>query len=166
MTPSILPRNDEIPAEEFRDFHSTLNIFSDSGDFKSLDDALLEKFDIKEYSNIEQRHKFVAEQSYKVSDLWPTPLYLLTKRQKKCRTCMKILVKQPNNLASTSQSDRMAFLLRDIVPKITIYRFSKYQEGQPMEVQLKFLNLNDSLSNITLKPLAQSDVLLHIVSIV
>ena len=35
-----------------------------------------------------------------------------------------------------SQSDVLTFLLRDIVPKITIYRFNlaKYQEGHPIEV--------------------------------
>jgi len=44
---------------------------------------------------------------------------------------MKILVKQGRDPTMSSQSDILAFLLRDIVPKITIYRFNfpKYQEG-------------------------------------
>lgn len=33
-------------------------------------------------------------------------------------------------------------MLRDFAPKVTIYRFGKYQEGQPLEVQLKFDNQN------------------------
>ena len=66
----------------------------------------------------------------------PAPLYMLTKRSKKCKTCPKILVKQVKDPTQIAQSDVLAFLLRDLVPKITIYRFnlSKYTEGQPIEV--------------------------------
>lgn len=85
-----------------------------------------------------------------MKDLIPAPLYLLTKRQKKCKTCGKILVKQGKDPTMSTQSDVLTFLLRDIVPKITIYRFNfaKYQEGQPVEIQIKFLNMNDSFAMI------------------
>jgi hypothetical protein len=53
---------------------------------------------------------------------------------------MKILVKQGKDPFTSSSGDSVTFLLREIVPKITIYRFSKYVDGQPIEVQLKFLN--------------------------
>jgi hypothetical protein len=86
----------------------------------------------------------------KVKDLLPSSHYLLTKRLKKCKTCTKILVKQGKDPFNSNPSDSINFLLRDIVPKITIYRFSPYQEGKPYEVQLKFLNFNDSIAKITL----------------
>jgi len=82
--------------------------------------------------------------------LLPSPHYLLTKRLKKCKTCTKILVKQGKDPFMSNQSESITFLLRDIVPKITIYRYSQYNEGRPLEVQLKFLNINDSVSKITL----------------
>ena len=101
-----------------------------------LDDALNDKFDINESSTLTQRLKCIPNQSHKVKDLIPAPLFLLTKKQKKCKTCNKILVKQGKDPTMNSQSDVLTFLLRDIVPKITIYRFNlaKYQEGQPIEV--------------------------------
>jgi hypothetical protein len=62
--------------------------------FKSLDDALTEKFDINEFSTLPQRLRNVTNQVLKAKDLLPSPHYLLTKRLKKCKTCTKILVKQ------------------------------------------------------------------------
>ena len=122
-----------------------------------LDDALNDKFDINESSTLTQRLKCIPNQSHKVKDLIPAPLFLLTKKQKKCKTCNKILVKQGKDPTMNSQSDVLTFLLRDIVPKITIYRFNlaKYQDGQPIEVQAKFLNQNDSDATIQLFPLSK-----------
>ncbi len=91
----------------------------------------------------------MTNQVHRVKDLLPAPHYLLTKRLKKCKTCAKILVKQGKDPFNSSQSDSINFLLRDIVPKITIYRYLAYQEGRPLEVQLKFLNLNDSVAKIS-----------------
>jgi hypothetical protein len=85
----------------------------------------------------------------KVKDLLPSSHYLLTKRIKKCKTCTKILVKQGKDPFNSNPSDSINFLLRDIVPKITIYRFDTHQEGKPLGVQLKFLNLNDSTAKLT-----------------
>lgn len=48
--------------------------------YKSLDEALTEKFDINEFTSMNQRLKNVPNQSHKVKDLIPAPLYLLTKR--------------------------------------------------------------------------------------
>lgn len=105
-----------------------------SKSYKSLDDALSEKFDINEFATLNQRLKNVTNQVLKVKDLLPAPHYLLTKRLKKCKACAKILVKQGKDPFNSNHSDSINFLLRDIVPKITIYRFAPYQEGRPLEV--------------------------------
>jgi hypothetical protein len=125
-------KNEELPPEEFEDFLTQLD--KQTQPYKSLDDALAEKFDINEVTTIQQRLKNVPQQSYRVKDLGPAPLYLLTKRHKKCKTCSKILVKQSKDPSVSSTADSVAFLLRDIVPRITIYRFSKYTDGQPLDI--------------------------------
>jgi hypothetical protein len=70
----------------------------------------------------------------KIKDLIPSSHYLLTKRIKKCKTCSKILVKQGKDPFNSNPSDSINFLLRDIVPKITIYRYDTHQEGKPLGV--------------------------------
>ena len=67
---------------------------------------------------------------------------------------MKILVK-PGKDPLKSNYDGVTFLLRDIIPRITIYRYSKYIEGQPIEFQIKFLNMNDSQAKVLLTPITQ-----------
>ncbi len=121
--------------------------------FKSLDEALSENFDINDFSTLPQRLKNVTNQVIKVKDLLPSSHFLLTKRLKKCKTCTKILVKQSRDPNSSSQSETVNFLLRDIVPKVTVYRHTNYQEGKPVDIQLKFLNYNDSAAKIVLSQL-------------
>jgi hypothetical protein len=126
------------------------------GSFKSLSEALSDSFDINEVSTLTQRLKNVPLQPFRVKDMQPLPLFLLTKRQKKCKTCSKILVKPSKDIKSSS-IDCVTFLLRDSAPKVTIYRFGKYQEGQPVEVQLKFDNMNDSESRVQLLWIEEED---------
>jgi len=63
--------------------------YLDDDTFSSLDDALNEPFEINDYSNLKQRFKNVLLQPRNMSDLYPAPLYLLTKRIKRCKTCTK-----------------------------------------------------------------------------
>lgn len=140
-------KTDDLPPDEFNDCLNQLDSFVNpkDGSFKSLSDALSENFNINEVSTLNQRLKSVPLQPYRVKDMHPVPLFLLTKRQKKCKTCSKILVKPSKDMKSAN-IDSVTFLLRDSAPKVTIYRFGKYQEGQPVEVQLKFDNMSESTS--------------------
>ena len=88
---------------------------------------------------------------------------LLTQRQKKCKTCTKIIVKPKKN-PFESTTDNITFLLRTIVPKLTIYRFERYQEGKPVMVQIKFLNNNDSPAKVILNQMENDDDLAKITS--
>lgn len=77
--------NDDIPAEEFDDFLNNMDKLpkepqDGAKPFKSLEEALTEKFDINEFTSMSQRLKNVPNQSHRVKDLIPAPLYLLTKR--------------------------------------------------------------------------------------
>ena len=102
-------------------------------------------------------------QKLKLSDVHPIPLNLLTQRQKKCKTCTKIIVKPKKN-PFESTTDNITFLLRTIVPKLTIYRFERYQEGKPVMVQIKFLNNNDSPAKVILNQMENDDDLAKITS--
>eukprot|EP00352_Strombidinopsis_acuminata_P005382 CAMPEP_0176355840 /NCGR_PEP_ID=MMETSP0126-20121128/13581_1 /TAXON_ID=141414 ORGANISM="Strombidinopsis acuminatum, Strain SPMC142" /NCGR_SAMPLE_ID=MMETSP0126 /ASSEMBLY_ACC=CAM_ASM_000229 /LENGTH=106 /DNA_ID=CAMNT_0017708661 /DNA_START=1182 /DNA_END=1502 /DNA_ORIENTATION=- len=63
--------------------------YEDDTNFPSLDDALNEKFEINDYSTLKQRFKNILLQPRRMADLYPAPLYLLTKRVKRCKTCTK-----------------------------------------------------------------------------
>ena len=54
-------KNDDLPPEEFKDFLSSLDklITEEGKGFKSLDEAMQEKFDINEVTTLAQRHKNV-----------------------------------------------------------------------------------------------------------
>ena len=121
-------KTDDMPPEEFSDALNKLDalVNPQDGSFKSLSDALSEPFDIGEVSTLTQRLKNLPLQPYRTKDMHALPLFLLTKRLKKCKTCLKILVKPSKDLKN-SNNDGINFLLRDIAPKVTIYRFGKYQ---------------------------------------
>ena len=78
-------------------------------------------------------------------DLFPSPLYLLTKRTKRCKTCTKFVVK-PNINPTSNEQLKVDFQLIYHVPKVTIYRIGKYVDGQPLEVLLKISNPNMSVA--------------------
>jgi hypothetical protein len=56
-----------------------------------------------------------------MKDLYPAPFQLLTKREKKCKECSKVIIK-PN----INPTIKCEFLMMHYAPKVMIYRFSKY----------------------------------------
>eukprot|EP00347_Sterkiella_histriomuscorum_P019879 403339962 len=134
----------DLPPEEFIDYFGQLDseVAPPEGDFLSFEDALKEEFDINQ-------------------DLYPGNLYLLTKRTKRCKTCLKFVIKPNINPISTEQL-KVDFQLIYHVPKVTIYRIGKYQEGSLMEVLLMFKNPNMSIAKILLTQLEESEMDLDI----
>ena len=89
--------------------------------------------------------------------MYPAPLYLLTKRTKRCKVCTKFVVK-PNINPTSNEPLKVDFQLTYHVPKVTIYRMGKYAEGASFEVLLKFLNPNMSVARVQLVPLADESI--------
>lgn len=107
-------------------------------------------------STLQQRLKNVNTQPRNLKDLFPSPLYLLTKRTKRCKTCSKFVVK-PNINPTSNEPLKVDFQLIYHVPKVVIYRIGKYTEGAPFEVLIKFSNPNMSIAKVTLFQLDPSE---------
>ena len=88
-------------------------------------------------------------QPRKKSELYPIRLQLLTKRVKKCKDCQrKIMVPNDRN--------RVNLLMNLHIPKVTIYRFGRYDPAnptKPVDLMLMFRNPNNSVANISFAPL-------------
>lgn len=58
--------------------------------------------------------------------LMPAPLYLLSKKIKRCKTCTKQIVK-PNIDPNSREPLKVSFLLTNNIVKVTIYRIGKFK---------------------------------------
>lgn len=94
--------------------------------FPSLDDALELKFDLNNITNIQQRHRNLNCQPRLIQDLYPAPLHLLTKREKRCKECHKFVIKPNANNPTSSEKLKTDHQMIYYVPKVMIYRTGKY----------------------------------------
>jgi len=78
-----------------------------------------------------------------MKDLFPAPFQLLTKREKKCKDCNKVLIK-PNMNPQSMEKMKCEFLMLHYAPKVMIYRKGKFNPSkgmsQEIEFMLKFIN--------------------------
>ena len=121
----------------------------------TLDEALAKDFDINEVSTIKQRFNDVQRQPRKKSDLFPYKLQLLTKRVKRCKKCEKKIV-VPNINMSQQKKLRVNLQMNLHIPKVTIYRMSKYEPEKSrnhIDLMLQFRNPNESTASISFEPL-------------
>lgn len=92
----------EIPPEEFIDFLDTYDGDKwfepkDGQNFPTLDELMMHEnssFNFSLTSTLKQRYNDIERQPRYISQLFPAPLHLLSKKSKKCKTCSKQLVKQ------------------------------------------------------------------------
>lgn len=111
-------------------------------EFPSLDDALGRDFNINDYSTLKQRFSDINRQPRRVTELYPAPLQLLTKRTKRCKAC-KVQIIKPNINPTSNEPLRINFPMISNIPKVTIYRLNKYTPGSPIiDVMLQFRNPN------------------------
>ena len=111
-------------------------------EFPPLDDALGRDFNINDYSTLKQRFSDINRQPRKVVDLYPAPLFLLSKRTKRCKVC-KFQIIKPNINPTSNEPLRVNFPMINNIPKVTIYKISRYTPGSPViDVMLQFRNPN------------------------
>lgn len=128
-------------------------------EFASLDDALKQDFNIFEVTSLKQRFSDVNRQPRKVTDLFPAPLQLLTKRTKRCKAC-KFTVFKPHINPCTNEPPRFNFPMISNIPKVTLYKVNKYSPGsQFIEVQLQFRNPNMGQALISFQHLTDQQIL-------
>lgn len=153
----------ELPNDEFIDFMETYDgekWFTNKDDqpFPSLDELMMHEntFNFSSTSTLKQRFNDIERQPRFISQLFPAPLHLLSKRNKRCKTCMKHLVKPFVNPTQTDPL-KVNFQMIDHIVKVTIYRVQKYTVGQKeVEIFLLFRNPNRSKAKIHFYPLLDS----------
>lgn len=111
--------------------------------YPSLDEALEMKFELNNITNINQRFRNLNCQPREIKQLYPAPFQLLTKREKRCQDCKKIIIKPHTNPISNEKM-KADFVMIQYVPKIMIYRIGKYTPykgvSQEVEMMLKIVN--------------------------
>lgn len=93
--------------------------------FPSLDEALNIAVDLNNITSIQQRLRNINQQPRLMSQLYPAPFHLLTKRDKRCKDCNKLIIK-PNMNPTSMEKMKCDFQMIHLVPKIMIYRVGKY----------------------------------------
>ena len=85
----------------------------------------------------------------------PAPLYLLSKKIKRCKTCVKQIIK-PIIDPNSKETPKIFFLMINNIVKVTIYRVGKFKPDQTnIDLFLQFRN-----PNITPAKIKFSDLLL------
>lgn len=78
-----------------------------------------------------------------MTELYPAPFHLLTKREKRCKDCHKFIIK-PNMNPISQDKMKQDYQMIYYVPKVIIYRNGKYTPykgpDQDIEMLLKFIN--------------------------
>ena len=59
----------------------------------------------------------------------PAPLYLLSKKIKRCKTCVKQIIK-PIIDPNSKETPKIFFLMINNIVKVTIYRVGKFKPDQ------------------------------------
>jgi len=93
--------------------------------YPSLDEALDMKFELNHITGMNQRLRNLNCQPRELKELYPAPFQLLTKREKRCKECHKIIIK-PNMNPTSNEKMKADFQMIYFVPKVMIYRIGKY----------------------------------------
>jgi len=151
-------------AEEVKMEKSSASSSSDSQyryvkevNYLPLDEALKTKLDLNQVTNIYQRFRNINSQPRHMSELYPAPFLLLTKREKRCKDCHKFIIK-PNMSPISQEKMKVDQQMLYYVPKIVIYRMGKFTHykgfEQDIETLIKFTNNLDSQVEVSFSQLS------------
>ena len=125
---------DEEMRQEVGEFKDQIEVSDDSDlkpqhddivSYPSLDEALDIKFDVNTITSMPQRLRNLNCQPRILKELQPAPFHLLAKREKRCNTCHKIVIKHQMNPGSNEKM-KTDYQMVYYVPKVMIYRIGKY----------------------------------------
>jgi hypothetical protein len=86
----------------------------------------------------------------------PAPLYLLSKKIKRCKTCVKQIIK-PIIDPNSKETPKIFFLMMNNIVKVTIYRLGKVKPEQTnVDLFLQFRNPNITPAKIKFNDLLLS----------
>lgn len=127
-------------------------------DFPTLDEMMMKEstFNFSETTTLKQRFNDIERQPRTTSGLYPAPLHLLSKKTKRCKTCLKQIVK-PNINPTSKEPLKVNFLMIHHITKVTIYRVAKLKaDAKEVDLFLQFRNPNMSQAQIQFYPLLDS----------
>lgn len=127
-------------------------------DFPTLDELFQREaqFTFCETSSLKQRHTDIARQPRLNSALMPVPLFLLSKKVKRCKTCTTQIIK-PVIATDAKEAPKINYLMWNSIVKVTIYRVGKVKPEQPfVDLFMQFTNPNISLAKIRFSELMPS----------
>lgn len=91
-----------------------------------------------------------------VSNLSPAPLFYLSKRVKRCKTCSKQIIK-PNVQPLSTEPLKWNAILVNFITKVTIYQVPRFKPGATTyDLYLQFRNPNFNKATIQFYPLLES----------
>jgi len=121
-------------------------------DFPSLDSALASASTAsKQEGSMEQRMNHPTIYQLDLQKLYPTPVRLLPKRTRKCKTCMKNIVK-PQAGSMISADFQLLTLLAENFPRMRIKTLENLGAGKECNVVLNFYNKTNKILHVELTP--------------